>query len=410
MSGSTTEPRRVFGPYLRLLRNPGATPLALWGAVGRLPIAMRPLGCLLAVSASTGSLGDAGTVAAAMLISQGLTSPVLGRLADRYSQRRILLTACVAHAVGMAVLVTAILLEAPLWLLVLAAVAPGCSSVSFSSFMRARWTVMVDQGTLRTAFAMESVLDDTIFLVGPLLATGIAAALHPAAGLVTCAVFTTTGSVFVALHRRSEPAAEAAGGGRRQWAIAVPGVWVMMIVYGALGFQFGAVDVMLVAFGQEHDSNGLGGALLALEAAGSLIAGAAFGVMEWRMPQRRLLPLTAGVLTLSAVPLALTDSSYAMAVFAVLAGVAISPALITGSTVLESVAPKGTLSEAFSWLTSMGALGIASGTAVGGHLADVDSSARAAEIAAVGGLVALVLSLLAQSALRGKAPAELPST
>ncbi|WP_328956956.1 MFS transporter [Kitasatospora purpeofusca] len=406
MSGSTTEPRRVFGPYLRLLRAPGAAPLAFWGTVGRLPIAMRPLGCLLAVSASTGSLGDAGTVAAAMLVAQGLASPVLGRLADRVSQRRVLLTACVAHATGMALLVAAILLDAPLWLLALAAVAPGCTSVSFTSFMRARWAVMVDQGSLRTAYAMESVLDDTIFLVGPLLATALAAVLHPAAGLITCAVFTTTGSVFVALHRRSEPVSAATAGEPRRWAITVPGVWVMMIVYGGMGFQFGAVDVMLVAFGQEHSSNGLGGVLLALEAVGSLVAGATFGAMEWRLPQRRLLPLTAGVLTLSAIPLALTDSPYLMAVFAVLAGVAISPALITGSTVLESVAPKGSLSEAFSWLTSMGALGIASGTAVGGYLSDTGSSAQAAQVSAVGGLVALVLSALAQSALRGRPAAE----
>ncbi|MDW6057630.1 MFS transporter [Streptomyces sp. FXJ1.4098] len=197
-----------LGSYFRLLRAPGAAALAFWGMVGRFPIAMRSLSCVMLISSVTGSLADAGTVAAAMLVSQGVASPVLGRLADRLSQRRVLLTACLAHAVGMALLLVSILLEAPLWLLIVPAVATGCASVSFTSFMRARWAAMADRGALRTAYALESMLDETIFLLGPLLATALASAVHPAAGLIACAVLTLTGSIALALHRRSEPVPE----------------------------------------------------------------------------------------------------------------------------------------------------------------------------------------------------------
>jgi MFS family permease len=386
--------------YLRLLRLPGAVALAFWGMVGRFPIAMRSISCLLLISAVTGSLGNAGIVAAAMLVAQGVASPVLGRLADRVSQRRVLLTACLAHGVAITVLLVSIMLKASLGLLIVAGVVTGCSSVSFTSFMRARWATMADRAQLRTAYALESMLDETIFLLGPLLVTVLAWAVHPVAGLVACAVLTTTGSIAVALHRPSEPVPDPTPGHRPERAIGVPGVRVLMTAYAGMGFLIGALDVVMIAFAKEQSVPWLGGVFISLTAVGSLTAGAVFGAVDWRMPQARLLSITTGLLALGTIPLAFADSSVTMALFAVVAGSSIAPALIAGSTLLESLAPKGSLSEGFSWLTSAGAIGIASGTAAGGWLAEVDSSALAAWAAVCGGILALAMSLSGQSALR----------
>lgn len=426
-----------FGSYVRLVREPSAATLALWGMVGRFPIAMRSLSCLMLISAVTGSLGDAGVVAAAMLVAQGVASPVLGRLADRVSQRRVLLTACVAHGAGIGLLVVSIMLDAPLWMLVVVAVGSGCAAVSFSSFMRARWAALAARELLRTAYALESMLDETIFLLGPLLVTVLVAAVHPAAGLVACAVLTTAGSVAVALHRPSEPTeptepAEPAGpagstgpggqadptgsaeraprpsrGRAHERAISVAGVRVLMACYAGMGFLLGAVDVTMIAFARERSAPGLAGVFLSLTAVGSLAAGAVYGAVSWRLPQARLLAVTTGLLALGAVPLAFARSPLVMACLAVVAGVAIAPALIAGSTLLYSLAPKGALSEGFSWLTSAGALGIALGTGVGGRLADLGSSGQAAWAAVGGGVIALGLSVAGQRALRrGPAAAE----
>lgn len=390
-----------LGSYVRLLRLPDAAALAFWGVVGRLPLAMRPIGCLMVVSAVTGSLGDAGTVTAAMLVSQGAASPVLGRLADRYSQRRVLLVACPGHVVGMGLLLLSVGLGAPLGVMVAAAVLTGSCAISFTGFMRARWTAMVEQKMLRTAYAMESMLDDTIFLLGPLLVTVLASGIHPATGLVACMVLTTAGSVAVALHRPSEPACGQTPGGRAPGrALGVPGVRVLVIAYAGMGFAFGAIDVTLIAFAREHSMPWLGGVLMALTAVGSLLAGAFYGAVNWSLSQARLLAVTTGALTLGAVPLALVGSPVVMAFVAVVSGTAIAPALISGSTLLESLAPKGALSEGFSWLSSAGWLGIALGTAAGGQLAEPGGSAHAAWAAVGGGGLALGLSLVGQPVLR----------
>ncbi|MDQ1660947.1 MAG: hypothetical protein QOJ68_927, partial [Blastococcus sp.] len=410
LSGDAPGSDSGFGSYFRLLRAPGAAALAFWGMIGRFPIAMRSISCLMLVSAVTGSLGNAGTVAAAMLVSQGVASPVLGRLADRLSQRRVLLTACLAHALGITLLLVSIVLSAPLWYLIVAAVATGCTSVSFTSFMRARWAAMVDHKLLRTSYALESMLDETIFLLGPLLVTMLAWAVHPAAGLLACAVLTTTGSIAVALHHRSEPVSEPTSGRGPERAIAVPGVWVLMVSYAGMGFLLGAVEVTMIAFAQERSAPALGGVFLSLTAVGSLTAGAVYGAVDWRLSQAQLLSVSAFLLTLGSAPLAFAGSPLVMAFLAVVAGIAIAPALIAGSTLLESLAPKGSLSEGFSWLSSAGALGIALGMAVGGRLADLGSSGQAAWAAVGGGIVALGLSVAGQSALRRRRPASEPAS
>lgn len=178
MSTSAPGPAAGFRSYFRLLRTPGAPGLAVWGMVARFPIAMRSISCLLLVTSVTGSLGEAGIVAAAMLIAQGAASPVLGRMADRHSQRRVLLMTGGAHSVGITLLVVSILLRSPLWLLIAVAAAAGCATVSFTSFMRARWAALVDRDRLPTAYAVESMLDETIYLLGPLLVTLLATAVH----------------------------------------------------------------------------------------------------------------------------------------------------------------------------------------------------------------------------------------
>lgn len=402
---------RFGSSYVRLMRVPGSPTLAIWGTAGRLPIAMRSISILVLISAVTGSLGEAGAVSAVMLVTQGVTGPAVGRLADRYGQRRVLLTACPAHALAIALLLVTILARAPLWLVLVAALATGCTSVSFGSFMLARWSTLVSGKLQQTAYALESMLEEVVFLLGPLLVALLVSAVDPAAGLVACGVFATVGFITIALHRRSEPAVGIAAKstaepgtepGRRRplRVITLPGIQVLMACYAGMGFLLGAVDVTMIAFAREQGAPGLGGVLLALTAAGSLTGGAVYGAMDWRLPKARLLTVTTCVLALGAAPLAFAPSFTVMALLAIVAGFAIAPALIAGTTLLQSLAPKESLSEAFSWLTSAGSVGIALGTAAAGRLAGLSGFGYAAWMAVAGGVVALGLSVGGQPVLR----------
>jgi MFS family permease len=397
------------------MRVPGSQALAIWGMAGRLPIAMRSISILVLISAVTGSLGDAGAVSAVVLVAQGVTRPAVGRLADRHGHRRVLLTACPAHALAITLLLVTILARDPLWLVLAAAIATGCTTVPIGSLMLARWSTLVDGKLQQTAYALESMLEEVVFLLGPLLVSLLVSAVDPAAGLVACGVLTTVGSITIALDRRSEPtvviaAKSTAGtqaGPRRQRVIALPGVQVLMACYAGTGLLLGAVDVTMIAFARGQGSPGLAGVLLALTAAGSLTGGAVYGAMDWQLPKARLLAITACVLALGVVPLAFAPSFAVMALLAIVAGFAIAPALIAGTTLLQSLTPEGSLSEAFSWLMSTGSVGIALGTAAAGRLAGLSGFRYAAWMAVAGGVVAFGLSAGGQPVLRMRTvPAE----
>jgi MFS family permease len=77
--------------YRSLLSIPHARAFVLAGFVARLSMSMRALGAVLMISTLTGSYGLAGAIAAAALLGEAVAAPRLGRLVDRYGQRRVLL-------------------------------------------------------------------------------------------------------------------------------------------------------------------------------------------------------------------------------------------------------------------------------------------------------------------------------
>src|SRR3712207_9157281 len=75
--------------------------------------------------------------------------------------------------------------------------------------VRARWKHTLsgdgDRRSLDTAFALEAVNDEVVFVLGPTLTTLLATAVHPAAGLVTGIAAALLGTWALVLQRRTEP-------------------------------------------------------------------------------------------------------------------------------------------------------------------------------------------------------------
>ncbi|MFI9503737.1 MFS transporter [Nocardia sp. NPDC052566] len=391
MASTISELNSGLGAYSRLLRSPGAGALALWGLIGRFPTAMRAVSCVMLILATEGSLQAAGTVAGVIVLAQGIAGPVFGRLADRRSQREIMLIVCALHGMGMGLLLAAAVFHAPLWLLICAAVCAGGTAVPVGPFARARWAALVDADKLRTAYALESILDEIVFVLGPLLVVVVVTGLHPAFGLVACAVLVIVGCAGLARHRQSEPAAGAMTGRKSDPAILIAGVQIMVMTYVAMGVHLGAIDISLISFAREQHITEVTGWLLALNALGSMVSGIWFGAVNWRMPESRLFLVTVAMLGVAAVPLALVDAPPVMALCAFLSGLPIAPTWIAGSSLLQSLAPPGSLSEGFSWLSSLAALGAAIGIAISGALADAGGSDKAAALAVGGGVIALLV-------------------
>jgi MFS family permease len=375
-AGVETEGRGVSNPYRRLFAIPGARGFVAAGLVGRLPIAMLGIGTVLLVQSATGSYGLAGAVAASAAIAGSLSAPTVGRWIDRLGQARVLMPSLVVHASGLAGLLGAAVRHTPAWTLFVAAAVTGAGMPPVSSCVRARWaTVAPDAARLHAAYSLESVLDEVIFVVGPVLVTLLAATVSPVFALASTLVFSGTGVSAFAAQRATEPAPSGrpvkGGPNRRRSAIRLPGLRVVATAFVGLGAVFGGLEVSMVAFANEHGSRGLAGPLLAVLSGASLVAGLAYGARTWRAPLHRRFVTALLVLAVGTVPLVLAGNVAMMVVAAAVGGLAVSPALISGYGLVERLVPARALTEGLTWVSTSVGVGIAVGSSAAGRLVDL---------------------------------------
>lgn len=385
----------MLAPYREVLRVPGAVAFVAAGLLGRLPISMQGLGVVLLVEATSGSYALAGAVAAAYALAQALLGPVLGRLVDRHGQARVLLPAVVAYAAGLGGLIGLALADAPSWTLFPVAALYGACYPQPGSLVRARWAhVLGGSPRLATAFSLESVLDEVVFVIGPVLVTVLAIQIAPASGLLTAGVFTVVGSLALAAQRGTEPPAHPRrSGGRAPSAMRLAGVRVLVLVGVAAGGIFGSVEVATVAFTDERGRPAAAGIVLALLAGGSLLSGLWYGTVSWRTPLTRRFVLAVVLLAVVIAPLPLARAVPVLAVLVFVAGFAISPMLIAAFALLESLVPATSRTEGLTWFSTGLGLGVALSAALAGQVVDAVSGRAALGVTVAAGLLAAVLVL-----------------
>jgi MFS family permease len=165
----------VLGSYRTILRLPGAWQFTTAGFVARLPISMFGLGIVLLVADRTGSYGLAGTVSAAQVVAAAAVSPFGARLADRYGQARVVPLLALLFCLGTGLMILAVESDQPTPLPHAAAMLAGAMMPQIGSNVRARWChTITERRQLDTAFALEAVVDEMIFVVGPVLVTVLA--------------------------------------------------------------------------------------------------------------------------------------------------------------------------------------------------------------------------------------------
>lgn len=386
----------MSSPYRRVLAIRGAVPFSLAGIVARLPISMVSLGIVLLVSDRTGSYAIAGGVSAAYVGANAVGAVPLARLLDQLGQGRVLGVAASVSAVALAMLMIAVELAWPVPLPHLFAALSGLTMPNVGAAIRARWSYALDdRSLLDTAFAVEAVNDELVFVVGPTLTTLLASVVHPLAGLVTAGVSAVVGCWALVAQRRTQPPPQRAS--RAQSAARNPLPWARLVpaVAGAvmLGMLFGGSEVSVVAFADEHGHRAGGGVLLAIWAFGSLLAGVVTGRIMFRRGAAARYRIGTACLALLMAPLPLIHDTLLLAVFLFLAGFAISPTLIAAFSWVESVTPRDRLTEGMTVFSTGMVAGVAPGAAFVGAVVDRAGASASFWVPAAAGVLAAVLAL-----------------
>jgi MFS family permease len=333
---------------------------------------MVSLGIVILVSSRSGSYELAGGVAAAYLLGNAAFAIVQGRMADRLGQSRVLPWTILVFTVSLSLLMWAVEDGWPAPLPYLLAVVGGAAQPQIGSCIRARWSHKVpDKLQLRTAFAIEAVVDEAVFVLGPILVTVLATTLHPAAGLGTAVAAGLVGTLALAAQRSTEPPAHSRGGRSALGAPMPWGVLGPLVVTGAaMGALFGGVEVATVAFAEELGSKAVSGPMLGLFALGSLLAGFVSGLIPWRSANATRFRWGTVILAAALLPLPFVEGFVLLGAVLFVAGFAIAPTLIAIVAWVEESVPAQRLTEGISIVTTGIAVGVAPGAALVGGVVD----------------------------------------
>jgi len=360
--------------------------------VARVPAAAAGIVFVLRTKELTGSFAAAGVAAGSHALAASACAPALGRLVDRRGQTLVLFggTAVCSLAFGVFALLKP---GASLAAILPCAIVSGAAMPPVGACLRTLWPALLgDPAKVHAAFALESALLETTYIAGPVLIAGAIGAWSTAASAVACALLLLSGILVFATASasrawRGSPRPEGQGG-----ALRAPGVRTLAVVFVLIGVAFGAVEVAVPAAADAAGTPSAAGWLLGIWGFGSFVGGmlAARG----RPPADRVRRLCILLVVLAAghALLALPVGLWVLAALLLLAGGAIAPSFGLAYGLVDTAAPEGTVTEAFTWLTTGIAAGLAGGSALAGVLAEGPGAGAAFLVAAVGAAAAALFA------------------
>lgn len=352
-------------PYVRLLATPGARAFTAGNLLARLPMGMFSVSAVIMIAGAHGSYALAGAVTATGLAATAVVAPWTARLVDRHGQARIAVPATAIAALGSLALVLCVHYDAPVWTL-FAAYSVTATAPNTGGMSRARWAHLHqgDPAALHTANSFEQAADELCFMLGPVLAATLCGAVFPEAGTLAGAILMMSGVLIFAAQRATEP--PVAPRIRAASPLRVRGMPALLAAFLATGAVFGALEIVSIAHA--------GGAILALQAGGSCVAGLLYGSLRPAVDIRRrlLLCLTAmtALMSLPLIAAATTGSLLVLAGCLLVAGAATAPTMVTVMTLVQRLTPQAQLNEGMTLMVTALLGGVAVGSAVGGRLVE----------------------------------------
>jgi MFS family permease len=359
----------LLRPYGQVLAVTGARQLLLSALVARLPQGMATLAILLLVRGSTHSYAAAGLAVGVQELMTAALSPALGRAIDRLGRARVLMPCALAYAALLWGLVLAAELHAGTAVLVVLAGAGGGLLPPIAPTVRALLrATFSDVGVRERAYALESIVQEFIWIAGPLLVAVVITILSPAAATVLLGVVSITGTAYFLRGPLTRDGARPDERPRAGAALASRTLRLMLVPVCLFGAALGSTEVGLPALALHVGSRSTSGLLLAVWSVGSMLGGLAYGARSWQSPvsMRYGVLLVLGVVF--TVPLVLARSVLAGVIGSLLAGLTIAPVFSCQYSLVGHAVAPGTETEAFTWVSAALVGGIAAGSAIAGAL------------------------------------------
>ena len=373
----------MFSGYLTLFRTPGGLKFSIPGLIARMPISMDSLALIFIVVAVSDSYAIAGALSATASVVIAFATPHWSRVADRIGQSAMLVRVIPVKVFAFCVFTVLVLNETPVWTWFVSIIITEAFSVNTGGLVRRRWLHVLspdktttaedeqDRHVVNTAYSFEALMDEVVFILGPIIVTACATTIAPAAGIISGIIFLAVGVPLFVMQKDTEPPANpkrevdphpAVIRNKRVQAVVLPTT--------LLGGFFGSIAIVTVAFAEARDQAALSGVLLAIWAAGSAVAAIINGAIKWKLSSASRFLIFLFALTLLSVPMLFAHSMVGLAVALFFNGFAVAPLVINAYGVAEGAVPPEQITETLTWVVAGMPLGGAFASALAGQIID----------------------------------------
>jgi MFS family permease len=353
--------------YRSVLSAPGCARVFATALLGRLPQGMSSLAILLLVRGTTRSYVAAGIAVGAYAFASAASAPVQGRLVDRFGRARVLAPAAALQAAVLVALVLAAAAHGAVPALVALAALAGSLMPAIAPSVRALLPEVLPDAAMReTAYALESVIQELIWITGPLLVAVVIAFTSPAGALVLSGAICLAGTLMFVHTPLARGSGSRTSGHERTAVLSIPGLRALLGPIALMGTGLGAIEVGLPSLALHAGSRPASGLLLACWSAGSMAGGLWYGSRPWHASlatRYRTLLLSAVLCT---APLIAARTIPQGMLCSLLAGLTIAPVFSCQYALIGRVVTPGIETEAFTWVAAALIAGVAAGSAIGG--------------------------------------------
>jgi len=351
------------------MRKPHAPSTLGFGVLGRVPMAMNTVAIVFLVSDVRDSFAIAGITSAFYTLSGAIVSPRVGKLADRFGTRPVLLSVTLINAFSTFGLLYFID-RSIIGLFAVAAVF-GATFPNFGSYTRTRWSRSIrDEKELSSALSLESVIDETAYVVGPALAGFLFSFYGSQSPLLAGIFFVIIGGVGLALTSTDHGGFARVEDDHSRGILSIPYVKSLLLSLVAMGLLFGSNFVVIIAVATEGGRASDGGLWVGLYPLGSAVSGLIYGFIHWKISSTVRYTVSLAVMTLCTSGILFFQDLDTIVFWIIVSGIAIGPALISANAFMKELVPLSRLNESFAFLGAAISIGITIGSVLSGLIVE----------------------------------------
>jgi len=352
--------------YAELFRIPNVWVLTLACFPARIAYGMVALAIFFKVEQATDSISFAGLAIGLNAAAGALTAGIRGSIMDKYGQTwplRIMVPGYAAMAFALNAM------DSKVMMLTLAFVM-GLSAPPINLSVRPLWKIIVPDGYLRTAYAMDTAIMSAAGVVGPVVATSLALSSHPSLPLNLVGVLMLLGGGALALTKVSRGWIPEKKSADYQPLWRHKPLQLLMIEGCFLGFGWGVFDVAVPAFTTIEKVPYLTAWIFTAMGVTNILGGLLAGLVSKRTSSLRAMRRTYGIWFFASIPMALSYPGWSMIIAAALLGLLGGAIMVFYWEVMEAIRPKGSPTAMMGWLWTVEGTLMSIGSMAGGFISE----------------------------------------